>query len=302
MILPIVLDLCLWLAPQLSVEPLAKAVVASMLLSSGATIPQTYESLEAVRQLLLQFGQEANLFGLLSSGIFGVPSLVGGGMPDGTVNVAGRMVVSSPILALALAVMLSLVGIVIAAFYLTTVASVVRGETLPFAGIITKAKRNWLRLLMLALTILVALVAVSVPLTLSVSVVSLVSPTVAAFLASLLGLFGLWVGLWILFYLFFVVDAMMLQEVGLQRAIINSIIVVRSSFWSAIGLIILLNVLTAGLSVIWRWLAAAIPAGLVLAIVGNAFIGSGLVSASFVFYRDRYEAWRNRMLQQKGGA
>jgi hypothetical protein len=302
MAVPVVLDLCLWLAPQLSVEPLAKGLVAGILLPSGATVPQASESLEAARQLVLQLGRDANLLGLVSSGVFGVPSLVGGGMPDGAANVGGRILVTSPLLALALAALLSLAGIVIAALYLTSVAAAVRGESLPFADLVSKAKRNWLRLLVLALVVLIALVAVSVPLTVSVSVVSLISPTVAAFLTSLLGLLSLWAGLWVLFYLFFVVDAIVLQEVGLQRAVINSILVVRSSFWSAIGLIVLINILAAGLSVVWRWLAVAAPLGLVVAIVGNAFVGSALVTASVVFYRDRYEVWRNRVLQQKGGS
>jgi len=302
MALPIVLDLSLWLAPQLSVEPLARTIVSGLVMPQGVSAQQAADSFDAAKQFILQSGKDANLLGLLASGLFGVPSVVGAGMPEGAGNLGGRVLVGNPLLAVVLALALTVVGVLVAAVYLTTVASAVRGEALPTTSLLAKVRRNWLRLLVLTLVLLVLAFAIGVPLTLLLTVASIFSPAAAAFLSSMIGLLALWAGLWVLLYLFFVIDAMMLHEVGLQRAIVNSIVVVRSSFWSSLGLILLVNVLAAGLSVVWRWLAGVAPAGLVVAIVGNAFVGSGLVAASLVFYRDRYEAWRNRVLQQRGGS
>ena len=299
MAIPVVMDLAIWLAPQLSVQPLAESLANGMQ-ASGVIAPQTTDSIQAAKDVLLSLGQQANLIGLLSTSIVGVPSVVAGGMPEGAANVGGAVLVSNPFVAVLLALGFGVVGLLVAALYLTTIATLLRGDSLQVAGLLRSAGRVWLKLLLLALALVVLAAVVTVPITLSVSLLSIVSPTVAAFLASLVGLLGLWVGIWVVFYLFFVVDAMVLQNVGLQRAIVNSIVVVRSSFWSAVGFIILLNVIAAGLSVVWQWLAQSATIGLVAAIAGNAFIGSGLAAASLVFYRDRYDAWRKRVLERGG--
>ncbi|MHB0876406.1 MAG: hypothetical protein ACYC5O_10240 [Anaerolineae bacterium] len=299
MAIPVVVDLAIWLAPQLSVQPLAESLARGVQ-ASAALAPQTTESVQAAKDLLLSVGQHANLAGLLSAGIVGVPSVVSGGMPAGTTNLGGALLMSNPLVAALAALVLAIAGLMVASLYLTTIAGFIRGDKPSLSGMLRNTVRVWGKLLLLGVALLVLAVAVTVPVTLSVSLLSIVSPTVAAFLASLLGLFGLWVGIWVLFYLFFVVDAMVLQEAGLQRAIVNSIVVVRSSFWSAVGFIVLLNLIAAGLSVVWQWLAEATTVGLVAAIAGNAFIGSGLAAASLFFYRDRYEAWRKRVLERGG--
>ena len=297
--LPVLVDLGIWLAPQLSIEPLTSAM-ARAFQSSAAASPQASQSVDAARQFLAAFGKDANLFGLLSSGLLGVPSVVAGGMPAGLANAGGAVAVANPYLAVGLALLFMVAGLLVAALYLTSVAATVRGDATPPRGLLPRARRTWLKLIALALALVVAAIAISVPVSLSLTLVTLVSPTAAAFLASLLGLFGLWVGLWVVFYLFFVVDSLVLQEVGLQRAVVNSIVVVRSSFWSTFGFIVLVNVIVAGLSVVWQWLARFTLVGLAVAIAANAFIGSGLVAASLLFYRDRYEAWRARVLEMGG--
>ncbi|NPV08177.1 MAG: hypothetical protein HPY83_09485 [Anaerolineae bacterium] len=295
MLVPVLVDLFLWLSPQLSVEPLATRLAGTLARSVTAGGVQPSESAEVITQALLSLGQEANLLGLLASSVVGIPSLLGGGIPDGMWRPAGSIEVSQLPVALSLVVALGLVGLLIAAVYLTAVAAAVQGHKLGAPLVARKAWANGRRLVLAALALVAIAIGVAVPVSLLVSLMSLISPTVAALALSLLGILAVWVGLWMLFYLFFVVDAMVLQEIGLQRAVLNSIIVVRSSFWSALGLIVLLNVLAAGFSIVWRWVAVSVPLGPALAMGGNTFIGSGLVAASFVFYRDRYEALMARV-------
>jgi len=42
----------------------------------------------------------------------------------------------------------------------------------------------------------------------------------------------------------------------------------------------------------------AAPSGMLLAILGNAYIGSGLTAAAFIFYRDRVAVWRELQEQR----
>ncbi len=295
MLIPLIVDLGLWLAPRLSVQPLVARLAESVGLPATMSGPEAYDTVDLLRQFLLSFGEGSNLLSLIGSGLVGIPSLVGAGVPSGLAHPGGQVALSNLFLAAVVALILSVVGLLVAAVYLTVVASAVRGEAPAPRDVLAKAWRNGVRLLVLVGVLIAVGLALGIPATVVVTVVSLLSPTVAALTMSLLGLLALWAVLWVLFYLFFVVDAMVLQEIGLQRAILNSVIVVRSSFWRTLGLVILLNVLTAGFTLVWEWVAVSVPLGILVAIAGNTFIGSGLVAASFVYYRDRYEVIRARL-------
>ncbi|MBV7339294.1 hypothetical protein KFU94_65970 [Chloroflexi bacterium TSY] len=67
----------------------------------------------------------------------------------------------------------------------------------------------------------------------------------------------------------------------------RSYALVRSSFWSTFGFFLLTTVIGGGFSLILRSVAISAPWGTVMAIVGNAYIGTGLAVALLVFYRTR---------------
>ncbi len=85
--------------------------------------------------------------------------------------------------------------------------------------------------------------------------------------------------------------AIILDDMGILRSIWNALNVVHRSFLSTIGFILLVSVLQTGLLYIWRLLAVS-PAGTFIGILGNAYVSTGLIMASFIFYRDRYVAWQ----------
>jgi hypothetical protein len=64
---------------------------------------------------------------------------------------------------------------------------------------------------------------------------------------------------------------------------------VRHSLASALGLVLLTLVIIYGMGVVWSMLATTWW-GVVLAIAGNAYIGSGLVAARLIFCRDHLAA------------
>jgi len=293
MVLPVAVDLLLWLAPPLSVEPLATRIAGVVTQTAAST--GNAESVQGVADLLQGWGKASNLLSLLAGVVVGIPSLLAGGMPDGFWRPFASVQISSASIAFVLCVVLAAGGLAIAAVYLTGMGLAVQGQTLALSEVARKAWRNAGRLLALMAGIVVVVLLVGIPVSLVVALVMLLSPTVAGMIASLVGLMAFWATIWAFFYLFFLVEAMVLQEVDLRRSVLNSVAVVRSNFWSALGLIVLLNVLAAGFGVIWRWMAEAHPAGTVLAMIGNTFVGSGLAAASFVFYRGRYEALLSRV-------
>ncbi len=288
MLIPVLVDAVLWLAPRLSIRPLAIRVVSAFSQAAGAS--QSTDSVQAVGELLGSLGQQSNLLALLANGVVGMPSFLAAGLPEGLWRPFDGIEVSSVAVAGLLAIVFGLIGVGVGTLYLTVVAAAVQGKQLSLRDLLSKAGRNSVRIVSAVLAMMAVLVLVGLPTSLFLSFLAILSPTVGGLVASLVSLIGFWAGLWALFYLFFVIDAMVLQEISLQRSVLNSVMVVRSSFWSVLGLIILLNVLAAGFAVVWHWVATAIPLGTLVAVAGNTFVGSGLVAASFVFYRGRYEA------------
>jgi len=99
-----------------------------------------------------------------------------------------------------------------------------------------------------------------------------------------LGWFVLW--FWFSVSTGFGIEALVLSGVGPVQALLRSLRLVRHNLLSALGLVVLSMVITSGLGVVWSALAQT-PVGLALALVGSAYIGSGLAAARLVFYRER---------------
>ena len=77
----------------------------------------------------------------------------------------------------------------------------------------------------------------------------------------------------------------------LIKAAWNSLRLVAANSFSVMGLLALVFALSAGLNYLWSlpnessWM-------LLVGIVGHALISSALVTATFVFFQDRYRYWR----------
>jgi hypothetical protein len=220
-------------------------------------VPADIQSLLAFnRQLLETMGQETNLFSLLSSSLLGMPSYLAGGLPEG---ISGSPVTwgesSSALTILAIIPLLIAASLFLGSLYLGAIAQITREGTF-------------------ALVMMIG------------GVLASLSPAMAQFV--LLGAGGL--VLWMLFHLSFVPHAIVVSESGLLRAVWNSLIVVGRNFWSALALVVSMNLIKAGFTVVWN--RVSVNALLTAAsIAGNAFIGTGLVAASLIFYRDRMEQW-----------
>jgi hypothetical protein len=111
-------------------------------------------------------------------------------------------------------------------------------------------------------------------------------------LAKLLLVAGLTGWAWVWLYLFFVPEAVFVSQVGPLQAVKHSVAVVRTSFWPAAMLMVLTTVILLGMARVWMLSASALqaPWGVGLAILGHAYIASGLLAAAMAFYRERHQA------------
>ncbi|MGC8826073.1 MAG: hypothetical protein ACP5TV_03605, partial [Anaerolineae bacterium] len=235
---------------------------------------------------------------LLAWGVPGIPSLIAAIAPGGLAApiAAGVIQVGSVLQALGLALALMLVGVLLSSVYVAGVGRAVLQEyepgapRRPFSRLVLS---TWGQLLLFLLIILLIALMFSVPLILLGGLLALANPSMGMAVLNLFSLLMLAVGVWMAVYLFFAVDSIVINGVHILRAMWNSANVVLRNFWPALGLIILIQVISVGMSLIWRQLTFS-PWGTAFAILANAFISTGLVAASFIFYLDRFKRWQTQ--------
>src|SRR5207244_2230916 len=121
-----------------------------------------------------------------------------------------------------------------------------------------------------------------IPILIIIGVISVISSTVGVILLSAIGFAANIVGILLIIYLYFWVDAIVVSDAGPLRAAVSSGRVVASNFWSSVFFIGLVLLISRGTSLIWDALDPA-PIGMVVAIALNAYIATGLIAASMLF-------------------
>jgi hypothetical protein len=287
-LLPLALDLFLWLGPRFSILPLVERLSNGLVaeLSAGATAEQV-AVLQMFSQRMREYGQSFNVFSILSTAPLGLPSLLAG--RGATAAPTGQPPIwyidSFPVYLLLWAAFV-LVGLFLGALYFGGIAQQVRDRQLNPALLLRQVWGNWARLTALAVLAVVFLVIVGTPMFIISVIFWLFSPL----LGSLAWILAFTLLLWALFYGGFALHAMLLARRGLWGALWDSVRMVQFNLPHVAGLFVLAVLINVGLSLVWN-----VPADdswlLLLGAGGHALISTALVAATFVFYQDRYRWW-----------
>jgi hypothetical protein len=281
MMLPILLDVFLWLGPRLSAYPLFRASIEMLQSPDMVEVmgPASAQQMEALQTMLEQAGQAFNLFWWLSPTLLGVPGLMVGApasrLPSGSPQV---WPVSSGWVYFALFLVLSLAGLALSAAYWGMLASRVRQEPLGLGPIAAL----WWGLFKIAILWTVVGLIIGFPVTLAAMLAAIFSSLVAQ-LVLLLGLSAL---IWVLFSLAFTIHGIALRGVSMLQAARMSIWLMRFHSLPTTGLILIALAVYIGLGFVWNippsdsWLKAA-------GILGHAFVTTGLFTATALYYVDR---------------
>lgn len=303
-LVPVVLDVYLWLGPRFSVAPVVQRLLP--LFVAPPELGLDYQQMMIQnREMLQEIAQNVNLFSLLSASIPGMPALMTSGTPPITLTRSvmpvweGR---SIWIYVVAI-VVLWLAGVLFDSLYLTAVGYAVRADdpdakgnqsVVPTGGFVSHVWFVCSRVVLFTILVGVLMAVIGFPLSLVLGLLSMLSVNLALIGVTLL----MGTALWISFYLVFVIPAIVLDRTGIWRALWNSVNVVSRNFWATLGLILLSLFINFGFSVIWQrmntgsWLTF-------LAIIGNAYIGTGSVAATFFFYRSRYARWQRMAVDKR---
>ena len=284
--IPVLLDLFLWLGPKLSVAPIVDKTIAmlrqsmDLAQSTGVADANISEMVNATIITMQETFASFNLLSLVAWGRIGVPSIAS----LNPISSDARTVIQiSELWQMAsLQIAILAVGLLIACAFLALLASQLR-EGAP----------DWQALPSRVLTYWVRMVALFVPFGIGI--------LFALFVSALFGPLAIFMGvllLWVILYLSFVPQAIILGEAGSIRALWSSFTIVRFNFWSTIALLVLVNLISAGLGLIWYRLLMPTTIGTAVAILLNSYVGTGLTLAVFIYYRDRLTRLEERLQQR----
>jgi hypothetical protein len=274
LLVPLALDLWYWLGPRISLSPLVAWF--------RALSPESWDVMQSRLNLVLPADRP---FDLRLDGQVQLPfwrriyTLV----PS---NTTVRLFQPAPwhigdfIGLLGALLGLNIAIILLTGLYLVPLASAVSGGTAD--GWVRRLARAWLGLLGVAAIVMTVLIVGGVPLVVVASLLMQVTPTIGSFVMALV----LAAALWFFFTASFAYDAVVVSGINPLKAIMASLLVVRSSFWGAIGLFLVSAFIVQGLGIIWQSLNGTLV-GVLFAMVASAYVGAGLTAAHLVFYRDR---------------
>jgi hypothetical protein len=283
---PILLDLFLWLGPQMRLKSFLQGFL-DQLPTLAKAFPSNIPDLAAVQQGWTLFMNRFNLFMLLRTFPVGVTSLLSLEMPVQTPVGAPASLDAGSFLGIAgWALILTLIGWSIGALYYHWISGV---ALKPAPGTFWNSLKQtmFLSLIWLGLLILFGL-----PAFLLLSVIGLFSPL----LGQIMYFAGALLLIWLAMPVFFSVHGIFTQQLDAFRSILGSLRMVRFTLPNT-GLFLLTFVLiNTGLNFLWNtpsfdsWWT-------LVGITGHAFISTALLAASFIYYRD-INAWLTVVLDQ----
>lgn len=281
LLIPLLLDMFLWLGLRLSLAPL----VPELEMRLGAiTRGMDDNSVQQFNQNMAGILDSYNLFSALSTWPLGVPSLLAGHDP-GTAPLKTPLTIQVHSLSefLAWLLVLTLTGLLFGSLYLGLIAQRTKGKRIVLSAWTRLLWLYWARIVGFVLLVLVGIFISSVPFFLAVELIAVI---LGPLLANLVLFAGVGMGTWGLFHLFFAVHGMLLDDMGILQAIGNSIALVHRHRFSAVGLLLIAVVIGMGLSTIWNFPSSESWLRLI-AIAGNAFVNTGVAVATFVYYHER---------------
>lgn len=291
-LIPIAIDLLLWIGPHLQVKTLLNQYFNSLLSESSLITRQTGDVLSAVTDALRSIAAQFNLLSFLRTIPVGVPSLMASRQPLQNPYGSPELIdITNPVMVIGVILGLVILGLAFGSIYFILVARVsLRSMTEP-RNIIREWAWASLQVISLTAAMLLLFVIISTPSSCVISAIALIGIPLGQFAFFLY--FG--VLLWLAFPLLFSAHGIFVNHNNALVSVQRSMTLTRMTLPTTSVFFLSILALSEGLNILWRippessWMT-------LLGLAGHAFITSALLAASFIYYRDA-DRWSQEMLK-----
>ena len=324
LLLPLLLDVVIWLGPRVSFQPLLawlgdfvagdssplSLLIVMFVVYLGFPL---FSNQEVWQPVLLPLAQnEPGNFEGVSEAIRGVaqsapeqylgvsvmPSMVAGRnaelLPFGYSPPIWQ--IQSPIEALLFRLLLFLAGLILLTVYLAFIAQRVKEGNSSLGWVVRRVPAILLQGIVVLILLMALAMAVMFILGVVLSAIVVLGSMLggdgaAAFLSAMVVATVVLIGTWSALLMAFTVHGMFMNDRGVFAAMWDSLRVVQWNASSTFSLFLVIFIVTTAVNYVRGWLDPGswwMPVG----IVANAFISTGLLAATFVFFKDRYRYWR----------
>jgi len=282
LLFPVGLDLVLWFGPHLQIKSLIEGLIASMN-DVPELIPADFgEVMEAGQEIWTAAAQRINLLIGLRSLPVGIFSLFTGILP--VENPLGSPIfwdVSSPGTAVLIVLTAFLLGILLGGLFFSAVRQAAIYDDLNWRTIFQNWPRVSLQSGILSLIWIIFFMAILVVGSCAATGITLFSVSLGQMVIILFGI----ISFWLIFPLIFSPHGIYSMGQKAWESILSSIRLTNLTFLKTSLFVLLVLLLNQGLNMLWQvppensWL-------MLISIIGHAFVTTGMLSASFVYYQD----------------
>ncbi|HUE98281.1 MAG TPA: hypothetical protein VMN99_03440 [Anaerolineales bacterium] len=284
-LLPLLLDIFLWLGPRWGVDGLVNPIFKIMFEQARLTLTSTadlerFTDYQSAFSVVMERFNLLSLLGKLQTFPIGVSSLLAQTMPVetpfGSQNV---MQVSSLPGLMGMAFLLVVIGWIAGGLYFRWVSGIALGDAEREA----KISFSWAIIQTVILSVLwfIGLMVVLIPLMFILTILTLLSPVVASGALLVILIFSFW----LIVPLFFTPHGIFVRRQNAFYSIFTSLRMARFTLPTSGLFVLCVLLLSTGLNYLWSvppddsWM-------LLVGLAGHAFIRTALLAASFVYYRD----------------
>lgn len=298
LLFPIAFDLLLWLGPRLRLSSLIHGAISQMESLQQQELlygnQEDYvEMMRLTKEIWGILAERLNIFSAMRTYPVGVPSIMSGRLP--LVSPLGTPAGIELSLAnfLVVWVFLVAIGLLFGTLYFSLTAQAALTDSRSMDQILKDLPRRYLQVIWLTIFLTLLLTAIGIPFILISSLIFLIAGSAAPWIMMILG--GLL--LWLLMPIVFSPHGIFASSLKMFHSFLYGFRLAHSNLPKTSLFILIAFVISQGMGVLWEtppeesWLS-------LIGIFGHAFISTGLLAASFIYYKQA-EKWLQALVQQR---
>lgn len=289
---PIILDLFLWLGPRVKLTGLINSTTEQLVLISTSQDPSMKELVTPMQESWAVLAEVFNMLVFLRSYPVGITSLIATDLPETSpLGIWRSWEIASASGVFLAFVLISLVGLALGTLYFLGVSQAAVIGDISWREVFSTWPRATLQIILLALLWTFVLLVITIPGSFILSLVMLSGATYGY--CAILIFAG--VVFWLIIPLVFSPHGIILHQMGFLESVKTSVNLTRRTLPSTVLFVMGAFLLSKGLDLLWRidddssWI-------LLVGILGHAFVTTGLLASSFVYFRDALR-WVREMVK-----